>query len=453
MSKLTKNILCIGAGYVGGPTMAVIAQSCPNYKITVVDINQERIDAWNSPILPIYEPGLQDVVEECRGKNLFYSTAVEAEIKKADIIFVSVNTPTKTYGQGAGKAADLQFVEKTARMISQYAVKNQIVVEKSTLPVRTAEALESILHSSDSDLHFEVVSNPEFLAEGTAIQDLKEPDRVLIGGRQTELGLNAIQEIVKIYSHWVPAERILTTNTWSAELSKLVANAFLAQRVSSINTISALCEATEADVNEISKAIGMDSRIGSKFLKPSIGFGGSCFQKDILNLVYLCDHFHIPEAARYWEQVIIVNEWQKSRFVSLILSAMHNTIAGKKIAILGFAFKADTGDTRESPAIKIVRDLFEEKANIVIFDPAANENAKKDLENIASEISFVDNYQDAIQDADGLAILTDWQEFNDIDFMEIYQKMKKPVYLFDGRNLLDQGAMQKIGFKYYGIGR
>jgi UDPglucose 6-dehydrogenase len=453
MSQFTKNILCIGAGYVGGPTMAVIAQNCPNYKITVVDINQERIDAWNSPVLPIYEPGLQGVVEACRGKNLFYSTAVEAEIKKADIIFVSVNTPTKTYGQGAGKAADLQFVEKTARMISQHAVKNQIVVEKSTLPVRTAEALESILHSSDSDLHFEVVSNPEFLAEGTAIQDLKEPDRVLIGGRQTELGLKAIQEIVNIYSHWVPAERILTTNTWSSELSKLVANAFLAQRVSSINAISALCEATEADVNEISKAIGMDSRIGSKFLKASVGFGGSCFQKDILNLVYLCDYYHIPEAARYWEQVIIVNEWQKSRFVSRILSAMHNTIADKKIAILGFAFKADTGDTRESPAIKIVRELHEEKANIVIYDPAANGNAKKDLEDIASEISFVDSYQDAVQDADAIAILTDWQEFNDIDFMEIYQKMKKPSYLFDGRNLLDQDAIKKIGFNYYGIGR
>ncbi len=364
-----------------------------------------------------------------------------------------MNTPTKTYGQGAGKAADLQFVEKTARMISQHAVKDQIVVEKSTLPVRTAEALESILHSSDSDLHFEVVSNPEFLAEGTAIHDLKEPDRVLIGGRQTDLGLQAIQEIVKIYSHWVPAERILTTNTWSSELSKLVANAFLAQRVSSINAISALCEATEADVNEISKAIGMDSRIGSKFLKASVGFGGSCFQKDILNLVYLCDYYHIPEAARYWEQVIIVNEWQKSRFVSRILSAMHNTIADKKIAILGFAFKADTGDTRESPAIKIVRDLFEERANIVIYDPAANENAKKDLEDIAKEISFVDSYQDAVQDADAIAILTDWQEFKDIDFSDLYQKMKKPAYLFDGRNLLDQEAIKKIGFKYYGIGR
>jgi UDPglucose 6-dehydrogenase len=347
-SRFEKNIICIGAGYVGGPTMAVIAMKCPQYKITVVDINASRIEAWNSENLPIYEPGLYEVVKEARGRNLFFSTDVSGAIRDADIIFVSVNTPTKTFGEGAGKAADLQYWEKTAREIIRSSESDKIIVEKSTLPVRTARAMESILNANDKGIHFEVVSNPEFLADGTAIADLQNPDRVLIGSKLTETGLKACEEIVSIYANWVPRERILTTNVWSAELSKLVANAFLAQRISSINSISALCERTEANISEVSRAIGKDSRIGSKFLNASIGFGGSCFKKDILNLVYISESYGLYDVARYWESVILMNEYQKKRFGQTMLRVMFNTIAGKRIAIYGFAFKKDTGDTRES---------------------------------------------------------------------------------------------------------
>lgn len=448
-----KNIVCIGAGYVGGPTMSVIAQKCSDYKVTVVDLNEARIKAWNSGDLPIYEPGLKEVVLEARDRNLFFSTEIEKNISEADIVFVSVNTPTKTYGKGAGYAANLEFVEKCARTIAENATKDLIVVEKSTLPVRTAEAIETVLHANQSQFHHEVLSNPEFLAEGTAIDDLHNADRVLIGGRQTESGLNAIEELVKVYSYWLPIERILTTNTWSSELSKLVANAFLAQRVSSINSISALCEETEADVEEISKAIGMDSRIGPKFLKASVGFGGSCFQKDILNLVYIARSRGLEEVADYWEQVIKINEYQKARLVGKIISSMFNTVSDKKIAILGFAFKADTGDTRESPAIKVVRDLVDEKARVSIYDPEAIPNAKKDLADIIDKVEFVDDAYQACKDASAFVILTDWLEFKELDYKKIHESMYKPAFAFDGRNILNKEELLQIGFKVSQIGK
>ncbi|HON44090.1 MAG TPA: nucleotide sugar dehydrogenase, partial [Planctomycetota bacterium] len=367
-----KNILCIGAGYVGGPTMAMIAKKCPDYKVVVVDINAERIAAWQSENLPIFEPGLKDLIKETLNKNLFFSTDVAGNIDKADIIFVSVNTPTKTFGLGKGKAADLQYWEKTAREIVQYSTKGKIIVEKSTLPVKTAQAMERILNANESGIVFDVLSNPEFLAEGTAIKDLEKPDRVLIGGHiETERGRNAMQALVNLYAHWVPAENIITSNLWSSELTKLASNAFLAQRISSINSLSAFCEVTGADVDEVSKAIGKDSRIGSKFLKASVGFGGSCFQKDILNLVYLCEQAGLPEVATYWEQVVIMNNYQRIRFVRRMMQAMFNTVANKRITLFGFAFKANTGDTRESAAIYITRELLEEHAKVVVTDPKA----------------------------------------------------------------------------------
>jgi len=362
-------ICCIGAGYVGGPTMAMIAHKCKDHTVTVVDINQARIDAWNSDELPIFEPGLDEIVKAARGTNLFFSTDIDTAIREAAIIFISVNTPTKTYGVGAGRAADMRYIEKCARKIAEVAEDDKIVVEKSTLPVRTAESIKCILEANSKGRKFQILSNPEFLAEGTAIADLENPDRVLIGGDQTPDGLAAIQKLVDVYAGWVPRENILTTNIWSSELSKLTANAFLAQRISSINAISALCEATGANVDEVAHAIGTDSRIGPKFLKSSVGFGGSCFQKDILNLVYLCEHFGLPDVAAYWNGVIEMNDYQKHRFCRRIISTMFNTISDKKIAILGFAFKKDTNDTRESAAIYVCQDLLEEQANIAIYDP------------------------------------------------------------------------------------
>lgn len=385
--SFTKHILSIGAGYVGGPTMAKIAQKCPDIRVCLVDINAERIAAWNSDQLPIYEPGLEEIVKECRGRNLFFSTEIPLEIEKADIIFVSVNTPTKSFGEGAGKASDLQFIEKTARSILEHSKEGKIVVEKSTLPVRTAEALERILSQNDKGLDFQVISNPEFLAEGTAMEDLENPDRVLIGSRQTPAGLAALESVVGVYARWIDRSKIYTTNVWSSEMSKLAANAFLAQRISSVNAISALCEVTEADVSEVAHAIGLDSRIGSKFLKASVGFGGSCFKKDILNLVYLCDHYGLHEVARYWESVVEINEWQQHRFVKKMLAEMFNTVADKKIAVLGFAFKANTGDTRESPALKVVKELVDERANVVVHDPKAIPNARKDLAHLPVDFS------------------------------------------------------------------
>lgn len=451
--KWEKNILCIGAGYVGGPTMAVIADRCPQYKVTVVDINADRINAWNSEQLPIYEPGLQEVVGRTRGRNLFYSTDIDAGIAAADIIFVSVNTPTKTFGHGAGYASDLQYLEKTARRILEVSQEPKIIVEKSTLPVRTAEAMQRILDSNAKGIHFEILSNPEFLAEGTAIKDLETPDRVLIGASETPQGQAALQQVVEIYANWVPRERILTTNVWSSELSKLAANAFLAQRVSSINAISALCEASGANVDEVAFAIGKDSRIGSKFLKASVGFGGSCFKKDILNLVYLCRHFNLPEAAEYWEWVVRLNEWQQHRFTKRILTHMFNSIAGKRIAVFGFAFKADTGDTRETPALTVVRDLLAEKALPVITDPQAIPEAQRDLADALDLVEFTADPYASARGAHAIVVCTEWQHFQDLDYQKIYDSMEKPAFVFDGRNILDHHKLYEIGFEVIPVGK
>ncbi len=448
-----KNILCIGAGYVGGPTMAVIADRCPQYKVTVVDLNADRIAAWNSSELPIYEPGLEEVVRRCRGRNLFYSTDIPAAIKAADIIFVSVNTPTKTFGTGAGKAADLQYLEKTARSIIEHAESDKIVVEKSTLPVRTAQAMSRILHSNSRGLKFQIISNPEFLAEGTAIRDLENPDRVLIGGMETPEGKAAIEAVAAIYANWVPRERIITTNLWSSELTKLVSNALLAQRVSSVNSISALCEKTEANIDEVTAAAGRDSRIGAKFLKASIGFGGSCFKKDILNLVYLCGYYGLPEVAEYWEQVVKMNDYQARRFVGNMLPAMFNTVADKKIAILGFAFKADTGDTRETPALAVTQLLLEEHANIRIHDPKALGNAKLDLAEAKGNITYHSDPYEAVKGAHAIAVMTEWKSFKELDYQKIFDLMEKPAFLFDGRNLLDVDKLYEIGFNVYPVGK
>lgn len=447
------NVLCIGAGYVGGPTMAMIAKMCPEIKVTVVDINEARIAAWQSDELPIYEPGLKAVVAESLGRNLFFSTDVDKAIAEADVIFVSVNTPTKTFGQGAGRAADLQYWEKTARQILANSTHDKIVIEKSTLPVRTAAAMQRILDSGESGVHFEVLSNPEFLAEGTAIADLEDPDRVLIGGHETDAGRRAVQVLVDIYAHWVPRERILTTNVWSSELSKLAANAFLAQRVSSINALSALCEVTEADVQEVARAIGQDSRIGPKFLNASVGFGGSCFKKDILNLVYLCESYGLHEVAAYWQQVVDMNDFQQDRFVRKMISSMFNTVAGKRIALLGFAFKKDTGDTRESPAIRIARHLVEERAEVVVSDPKALGNARHDLADLGDRIVYEADPYAALQGAHALAVLTDWDEYRQLDFQRVQELMMKPAFIFDGRNCLDHEALYQQGFNVFGTGK
>ncbi len=448
-------ICCIGAGYVGGPTMAKIAQKCPAIPVTVVDINQARIDAWNGDELPVYEPGLLEVVKEARGRNLFFTTEVDKGIQEADIIFISVNTPTKTYGVGAGKAADLRYVELCARRIAAVAGGDKIIVEKSTLPVRTAESIRRILHGAGTNHQFQVLSNPEFLAEGTAMDDLEAPDRVLIGGETSEAGARAVQAL-DVYAHWVPRERILTTNVWSSELSKLTANAFLAQRISSINAISALCEATEADVDEVAFAIGKDSRVGSKFLRSSVGFGGSCFQKDILNLVYLCQHFGLPEVAEYWEQVVKMNDYQKRRFVQNVVRTLFNTVSGKKIAVLGFAFKKDTNDTRESAAIYVCRDLLEEQAELHIYDPKVSKAHmlhELGLEAEGSGVTVAPDAQTACKDAHAILVLTEWDAFKALDFKTIFEGMLKPAFLFDGRNLLDHKALRQIGFEVQGIGK
>ncbi len=447
------NILCIGAGYVGGPTMAVIAKNCPQHRVVVVDVDEKKIAAWNSDKLPIYEPGLDEVVNIARGRNLFFSTEIDRHIREADIIFVSVNTPTKTYGQGAGKAADLQYWELAARRILANATSPKIVVEKSTLPVRTARAMERILDSNDKGIHFDVVSNPEFLAEGTAIQDLENPDRVLIGGRDTPSGRRAVQTIVDIYAQWVPRERIITTNLWSSELSKLVANAFLAQRISSINAIANLCERTGADVTEVAHAIGTDHRIGPHFLRAGVGFGGSCFRKDILNLVYLCEYYGLPEVATYWEQVVKLNEYQQASFVSKMISAMFNTVAGKRIALFGIAFKANTSDTRESPGLSVCRRLLEEHAQVVITDPYAMENARHDLGEQAEQVTFEEDPYIAARGAHAVVILTEWPPFAELDYERIFRDMVKPAFIFDGRNILDHRALREIGFNVYPVGK
>ena len=447
------NILCIGAGYVGGPTMAVIAQHCPQHRVVVVDINPARIAAWNSDKLPIYEPGLDEIVREARGRNLFFSTEVDKNIAEAEIIFVSVNTPTKTFGQGAGRAADLQHWEKTARQILANSTSSKIVIEKSTLPVRTAEAMEHILNHNSAGIHFDILSNPEFLAEGTAVEDMQHPDRVLVGGRETPKGHRAVQILADIYATWVPRERILTTNLWSSELSKLAANAFLAQRVSSINAISALCERTGADVNEVAHAIGRDSRIGARFLKAGVGFGGSCFHKDIMNLVYLCEFYGLSEVAHYWEQVVKMNDYQQARFVSNILTSMFNTVAGKRIAVFGAAFKANTNDVRESPALTVVRGLLEERAKVVLTDPHALDTAREDLGERAKHVIFEPDPYEAARGAHAVALVTEWAQFAALDYARIYRDMVKPAFIFDGRGILDHQALFELGFHVYPVGK
>ena len=458
-------ICCMGAGYVGGPTMAVIAKMCPKIRVCVVDLSQKQIDAWNSPSLPIYEPGLNDVVKECVGRNLFFSTDIDTEIKLADIIFISVNTPTKTSGVGAGRAANIKNCELCARKIAEVSDSDKIVVEKSTVPVRTAEAVSRVLTCNDKGLKFQVLSNPEFLAEGTAMADLFKPDRVLIGGQQTPGGKEAIETLASVYGNWVPSERVLTTNLWSSELSKLVANAFLAQRVSSINSISALCEATGANVSEISRAVGMDDRIGKQFLQSSVGFGGSCFQKDILNLVYLCETYGLDECARYWNGVIEMNNYQKKRFSEQMVAKMFNTATGKKICILGFAFKKDTGDVRETPSMFVVCDLLQEGAMIHIYDPQVKRDDmfhemsytcgvnSSNTPRLEESITTSPDAYSAAEGAHAVAILTEWDEFKDLDYKRIYDSMAKPAFLFDGRNLLDHNKLREIGFEVYAIGK
>ncbi len=461
--KIT-NVCCIGAGYVGGPTMAIIAQKCPHIKVTVVDLNSDRIEKWNdvdTNNIPVYEPGLAEIVQQARGRNLFFSTEVDKAIDEAELIFISVNTPTKTYGTGKGMAADLKYIELCARQIARVAKNNKIVVEKSTLPVRTAEAIKNILDHTGNGVQFQILSNPEFLAEGTAVEDLLNPDRVLIGGDTTPEGKVAINALVEVYANWVDKSQILTTNVWSSELSKLTANAFLAQRVSSINAISELCEKTGADVNEVGKAIGMDSRIGPKFLKASVGFGGSCFQKDILNLVYIAKSFGLNEVADYWEQVIIMNNHQKRRFSKNIVTTLYNTVADKKIAFLGWAFKKDTNDTRESAAIYVADDLIFERAKIAVYDPKVDYDQMlfdlNYLETRTSDqnkyyLSTYENPYEVCKDAHAIAILTEWDEFKEYDWKKIYDSMLKPAFIFDGRNILNADKLKEIGFIYQAIG-
>lgn len=462
--KEIKTICCIGAGYVGGPTMTVIAHKCPEIKVTVVDINPERIARWNDEDLdqlPVYEPGLAELVGQARGKNLFFSTDVEGSIEEADMIFISVNTPTKTYGKGKGQAADLKYIELSARTIAKASKSDKIVVEKSTLPVRTAQAIKNILENTSNGIHFEILSNPEFLAEGTAITDLLEADRVLIGGEDTPSGKEAKNALSAIYEHWLPKERILQTNVWSSELSKLVANAFLAQRVSSINAISALCEKTDANVDEVAKAIGQDSRIGPKFLKASVGFGGSCFQKDILNLVYIAKSYGLEEVAAYWEQVVLMNDYQKRRFADQIIQTLYNTVSGKKITFYGWAFKKDTNDTRESAAIYVADALIEEKAEIHVYDPkVSKEQMLTDLNRLGTRtkeeneryLKVIGDPYRAAEEAHAIAIMTEWDQFKTLDYEKIYTQMLKPAFVFDGRRIIDKGALDRIGFKTYKLG-
>ncbi len=465
-----KTICCIGAGYVGGPTMAVIASKCPEIKVEVVDIDSKRIDSWNDSLskLPIFEPGLQEIIDKTRGKNLFFSTEIDKAIESADIIFMAVNTPTKNYGIGQGMATDLTFVEECSRRISKVARSSKIVVEKSTAPIGTAEKIKSILNSNRNGIKFEVISNPEFLAEGTAINDLINPDRVLIGGDQTKSGLKAIDQIVNIYRRWVPDDKILTTNLWSSELSKLASNAFLAQRISSINSLSALCEKSGANIDEVSNAIGKDSRIGSNFLNPSVGFGGSCFKKDILNLVYLCEYYGLNEVSEYWHQVIKINSYQKDRFAKRIIKELNNTIRNKTISILGWAFKKDTNDSRESAAIDLSISLLNEGALINIYDPMVEHDTiindiesqlklesltENKIKEIISRVNIFNNLYDTLNSSFCIAIVTEWNEFKSIDWKKAEKILEKPSIIADGRNILDYDSLKMIQSKYISIGR
>ena len=463
-----RKICCIGAGYVGGPTMAVFAKNCPDIQIKVVDINSSKIDSWNSEDfseIPVYEPKLEDVLKKCRDKNLFFTNDIESSIAEADMIFLSVNTPTKEKGVGAGKAVDLKWVEASARQVAEFSESHTIVVEKSTLPVRTASTIKKILESSQKlyknnkfKKTFSVLSNPEFLSEGNAISDLENPDRVLIGGDDNE----AIDLLVDLYKNWVSPEKIIRTNIWSSELSKLTANAFLAQRISSINSISAICEETGADIKQVEKAVGMDSRIGNKFISPGPGVGGSCFQKDILNLVYLCQYYKLDHVAKYWQEVININDWQKKRISKFIINKLFGNVSGKKIAILGFAFKANTNDTRNSSCINICNDLMEEGAILNIYDPKVSENQiRLDLNSVSSNSNFHNqgewNFSYSIEEAadqcDAIVVLTEWEEFQFIDWNNIATMMRKPSWVFDTRACIDLCAVKKSGFNFWRLGR
>ena len=470
--KSIKSICCIGAGYVGGPTMAVIADKCPDIIVNVVDINQERIDAWNDldlSKLPVFEPGLADIILRVRNKNLFFSTNVGEIISKSELVFISVNTPTKKYGVGAGKSSDLKWVEASARQVAKYSVGHTIVVEKSTLPVRTAEVIQKILNSTKKNVNtdevtFSVLSNPEFLAEGTAINDLENPDRVLIGG-EDEIAMHLLG---KIYGKWVSEEKILFTNIWSSELAKLTSNAFLAQRISSINSISAICEVTGADIREVSRAIGTDSRIGSKFLDSGPGFGGSCFKKDILNLVYLAEYFDLKEVANFWEGVVKINNWHQSRIAKIVVNKLFGTISQKKIVVLGFAFKANTNDTRESAAIKICRDLIEEGAELVIHDPKVSQlQIENDLQvepcsqinekNTSPSKDKLGNWRfsknlDIFENAHAVLVLTEWEEYKNIKWDKVMEKMVKPAWVFDSRSVVNVDLVKKVGFSLWRLG-
>ncbi|CAG9132964.1 hypothetical protein JYU34_018108 [Plutella xylostella] len=459
-----EKICCLGAGYVGGPTCSVIALKCPDIRVTVCDMSVERINQWNSEKLPIYEPGLDEVVQKCRGKNLFFSTDIAKGIREADLIFISVNTPTKLYGNGKGRAADLKYIEGAARMIAELATSNKIVVEKSTVPVKAAEIIMKILRANTKPgVEYQILSNPEFLAEGSAIVDLLEADRVLIGGEDTAEGHEAVKKLCWVYEHWIDTKNILTTNTWSSELSKLAANAFLAQRISSINSLSAVCEATGADVSEVARAVGKDSRIGPKFLEASIGFGGSCFQKDILNLIYLCECLNLPEVAAYWQQVIDLNDYQKTRFTRKVIESLFNTITDKKIAILGFSFKKNTGDTRESPAIHVAKTLLEEGAKLHIYDPKVEHDQiffelthpsiTSEPELFRKNIQIHNTAYSAIAGTHAIVLCTEWDEFKELDYKKIYDVMMKPAYIFDGRKILDHDSLVNMGFHVQTIGK
>ncbi len=468
ISLSLKKICCIGAGYVGGPTMAVIADNCPEIKVTLVDQNVERIDNWNDKDLsklPVYEPGLKELIKKNRNKNLFFTTSIKESVAEADIIFISVNTPTKTKGLGAGYASDLKWVESSARTVGEYALGHTIIVEKSTVPVRTAELIKRIISSctNDSEKHasrtFSVLSSPEFLAEGTAIKDLENPDRVLIGGEDE----NAIKQLSFLYQRWIPENKIFITNLWSSELSKLTANAFLAQRISSINAISSLCEPTGADVTEVSKAIGADSRIGEKFLNAGPGFGGSCFQKDVLNMIYLCRYYGLVEVADYWEQVILLNEWQKKRISKLIIETFFGTVSSKKLTLLGFAFKSNTNDTRESPAITIAKDLLENGADLCIHDPQVSEsqiskildmdNSNKTKKSIEGSWSYSNNLELAFKDADAIIILTEWEEYFKINWQSMSSLMRRPSWIFDTRGIIEYKNLKGTNLNFWKIGK
>ena len=463
-----KKICCLGAGYVGGPTMAVIADKCPNLVVVVLDINEERINDWNNinlDKLPVYEPGLKDVIQRVRGKNLFFSTEIESVISESQMVFISVNTPTKIKGFGAGYASDLKWVEASARQVARYSRNHTIVVEKSTLPVKTAQVIKDILKNTvDKRTRksvkntFSVLSNPEFLAEGTAIKDLNNPDRVLIGGDE----LDSINSLRNIYKNWVSEDKIISTNLWSSELSKLTANAFLAQRISSINSISAICEVTGAEVNEVSSAVGFDKRIGSKFLSSGPGFGGSCFKKDILNLVYLSRHYGLNEVAEYWEQIVKINNWQKKRISRLIVEKLYGTLTQKKIVILGFAFKSNTNDTRESPAISIVKDLLENGAEIIISDPKVNSsqitkdlNLEENHKEFNSEFGhwkFSKDIYEAVQNSDAVVLLTEWNEYKNLDWYRITKVMRSPAWVFDTRSVVNRNEIKKAGLNLWCLG-